>query len=212
LILKNYILLILILSITSCTNEIKKLPVYGRKEITEKVINGQVYIDTLDHTVKNFSFYNQDSVEVTNETFNNSIYVADFFFTTCPTICPIMKNNLLLVYNEFSENKNVKYLSHTINPEYDNTKMLKKYAQRLGVSSDRWHFVTGEIEDIYKIAEDSYMVSAVEDEKEPGGFLHSGTFLLIDSNKNIRGIYDGTSELEMSRLISDIKILLKSIS
>ena len=103
-ILKNYILLILILSITSCTNEIKKLPVYGRKEITEKVINGQVYIDTLDHTVKNFSFYNQDSVEVTNETFNNSIYVADFFFTTCPTICPIMKNNLLLVYNEFSEN------------------------------------------------------------------------------------------------------------
>ncbi len=210
--MKNYILLILILSITSCTNEIKKLPVYGRKEITEKVINGQVYIDTLDHTVKNFSFYNQDSVEVTNETFNNSIYVADFFFTTCPTICPIMKNNLLLVYNEFSENKNVKYLSHTINPEYDNTKMLKKYAQRLGVSSDRWHFVTGEIEDIYKIAEDSYMVSAVEDEKEPGGFLHSGTFLLIDSNKNIRGIYDGTSELEMSRLISDIKILLKSIS
>ena len=106
----------------------------------------------------------------------------------------------------------MKYLSHTINPEYDNTKILKKYAERLGVSSDRWHFVTGEIEHIYKIAKDSYMVSALEDKNEPGGFLHSGTFLLVDTNKNIRWIYDGTSEVEKYRLMSDIKILLKSNS
>ena len=199
-------------SLISCNQEIKKLPIYGRNEITKKVLNGEIVIDTINHSIKNFSFYNQDSTKVTRDTFDNAIYVADFFFTTCPTICPIMQNNLLLVYNEFSENKNVKYLSHTINPEYDNTKILKKYAERLGVSSDRWHFVTGEIEDIYKIAKDSYMISALEDENEPGGFLHSGTFLLIDTNKNIRGIYDGTREVEMSRLMSDIKILLKSIS
>ena len=210
--MKLHILLIFISSLLSCTKEIKKLPVYGRNEITKKVLNGEIVIDTINHSIKNFSFYNQDSTKITRDTFNNAIYVADFFFTTCPTICPIMQNNLLLVYNEFSENKNVKYLSHTINPEYDNTKTLKKYAERLGVSSDRWHFVTGEIEDIYKIAKDSYMISALEDENEPGGFLHSGTFLLIDTNKNIRGIYDGTSEAEMSRLMSDIKILLKSIS
>ena len=210
--LKIYIFLILILSVVSCTKETKKLPVYGRKEVTEKVINDHVIIDTINHTVKNFSFYNQDSIEVTGDTFNNSIYVADFFFTTCPTICPVMKNNLLIVYNEFSENKNVKYLSHTINPEHDNIKTLNKYAQSLNVNSETWHFVTGEIEDIYKIAKDSYMVSALEDENEPGGFLHSGTFLLVDTNKNIRGIYDGTSKSEMSRLIRDIEILLESIS
>lgn len=210
--MKLHILLIFISSFISCNQEIKKLPVYGRNEITKKVLNGEIVIDTINHSIKNFSFYNQDSTKVTRDTFDNAIYVADFFFTTCPTICPIMQNNLLLVYNEFSENKNVKYLSHTINPEYDNTKTLKKYAERLGVSSDRWHFVTGEIEDIYKIAKDSYMISALEDENEPGGFLHSGTFLLIDTNKNIRGIYDGTREVEMSRLMSDIKILLKSIS
>ena len=210
--MKLHILLIFISSLLSCTKEIKKLPVYGRNEIIKKVLNGEIVIDTINHSIKNFSFYNQDSTKVTRDTFDNAIYVADFFFTTCPTICPIMQNNLLLVYNEFSENKNVKYLSHTINPEYDNTKTLKKYAERLGVSSDRWHFVTGEIEDIYEIAKDSYMISALEDENEPGGFLHSGTFLLIDTNKNIRGIYDGTREVEMSRLMSDIKILLKSIS
>lgn len=210
--MKLHILLIFISSLISCNQEIKKLPIYGRNEITKKVLNGEIVIDTINHSIKNFSFYNQDSTKVTRDTFDNAIYVADFFFTTCPTICPIMQNNLLLVYNEFSENKNVKYLSHTINPEYDNTKILKKYAERLGVSSDRWHFVTGEIEHIYKIAKDSYMVSALEDKNEPGGFLHSGTFLLIDTNKNIRGIYDGTSEVEMYRLMSDIKILLKSNS
>ena len=210
--LKIYIFLILILSVVSCTKETKNLPVYGRKEVTEKVINNHVIIDTINHTVKNFSFYNQDSIEVTGDTFNNSIYVADFFFTTCPTICPVMKTNLLIVYNKFLENKNVKYLSHTINPEYDNIKTLNKYAQSLNVNSETWHFVTGEIEDIYKIAKDSYMVSALEDENEPGGFLHSGTFLLVDTNKNIRGIYDGTSRSEMSRLIRDIEILLESIS
>ena len=210
--MKIHILVIFILSLISCTKEIKKLPIYGRSKITKKVVNGEVIIDTINHSINNFSFFNQDSIEITRETFDNAIYVADFFFTTCPTICPIMQNNLLLVYNEFSENNNVKYLSHTINPEYDNSKILKKYAQKLGVSSERWHFVTGELEDIYKIAKDSYMVSALEDENEPGGFLHSGTFLLIDTNKNIRGIYDGTNEAEMFRLMRDIKILLKSIS
>ena len=154
--MKIYIFLILILSVVSCTKETKKLPVYGRKEVTEKVINDHVIIDTINHTVKNFSFYNQDSIEVTGDTFNNSIYVADFFFTTCPTICPVMKTNLLIVYNKFSENKNVKYLSHTINPEHDNIKTLNKYAQSLNVNSETWHFVTGEVEDIYKIAKNSY--------------------------------------------------------
>ena len=122
-----------------------------------------------------------------------------------------MKNNLIKVYNRFSNNKKVKYLSHTVNPDYDNVSTLKKFSDRLDVDSKIWHFVTGDIEDIYNTAKLSYMVSALKDDNEPGGFLHSGTFLLVDQNRNIRGIYEGTDDSEIHRLIKDIEILLPTI-
>ena len=103
------------------------------------------------------------------------------------------------------------YLSHTINPDYDNIFTLKKFSDRLGVNSKIWHFVTGDIDEIYNTAKSSYMVSALQDENEPGGFLHSGTFLLVDQNRNIRGIYEGTDKSEINRLIRDIEILLPLI-
>ena len=199
------------LSLFSCSIEKRELPIYGRSEIKERNDNGIISFDTLNHTIKAFKFYNQDSVLVDNNTFNNSIYVADFFFTTCPTICPIMKNNLIKVYNRFLNNERVKYLSHTINPDYDNVLTLKKFSDRLEVNSKIWHFVTGDIDDIYNTAKSSYMVSALKDDSEPGGFLHSGTFLLVDQNKNIRGIYDGTDESEIYKLIEDIELLLTTI-
>lgn len=199
---------IIILCVFSCSVEKRELPIYGRSEIIETNIDGIISFDTINHTIKAFKFYNQDSILIDNNTFNNSIYIADFFFTTCPTICPIMKNNLLKVYNQFENNENVKYLSHTINPDYDNIFTLKKFSDRLGVNSKIWHFVTGDIDEIYNTAKSSYMVSALQDENEPGGFLHSGTFLLVDQNRNIRGIYEGTDESEINRLIKDIEILL----
>ena len=116
------------LSLFSCSIEKRELPIYGRSEIKERNDNGIISFDTLNHTIKAFKFYNQDSILVDNNTFNNSIYVADFFFTTCPTICPIMKNNLIKVYNRFLNNERVKYLSHTINPDYDNVLTLKKFS------------------------------------------------------------------------------------
>ncbi len=196
----------------SCINEYKELPVYGRSEIIKiETDNGYIY-DTIPHSVKDFEFLNQDSIKVNNETFKNSIYVADFFFTTCPTICPVMKSNLIKVYNKYIDNNNVKYLSHTINPQYDNVNVLSEYSDRLNVTSDKWHFVTGDIDEIYSIAMNSYMVTAIEDENEPGGFLHSGAFLLVDNNKKIRGVYDGTIEEEINRLIKDIALLLETIS
>ena len=207
--MKYNIAFFLILISMCCSNSNKRdLPIYGRKEIKEILIDEKISYDTIDHKVKDFSFLNQDSLNVDNNTFKNSIYVADFFFTTCPTICPIMKNNMIKVYHYFENESNVKFLSHTINPGFDDVGRLNMYSNNLGVSSNKWHFVTGNIDSIYSIAKKSYMVTTIIDQDEPGGFLHSGTFLLVDKKRRIRGVYDGTDKAEMNKLISDIKILL----
>ena len=185
-----------------------KLPILGRKSIQERIVNGTVKTDTIYHRIDDFKFTNQDSLEVTNSTFENKIYVADFFFTTCPTICPIMKTQMLRVYERFKDNEGVLFLSHTIDPEYDTVALLHDFAERLGVSSKKWHFVTGQKEYIYEIGQNSYMVTAMEDENEPGGYLHSGAFILVDPDRHIRGLYDGTKEDQVDRLISDIPKLL----
>lgn len=179
----------------------KKLPYLGRKQI-----NGN---DTVYHTINEFKFVNQDSNFVTHENFKDQIYVSDFFFTSCPTICPIMKTQMLRVYERFKENDQIGILSHTIDPQHDTVAVLKEFATRLGVEDDKWHFVTGNKEDIYRIGQTSYMVSAVEDPSEPGGFIHSGAFILVDKQRRIRGVYDGTKEDQVDRLMSDMLVLLK---
>jgi protein SCO1/2 len=209
--MKKYLIVLLIIS--SCTKENNyKLPIYGRKVISEKIINGEKIIDTLDHTISNFSFINQDGKTVNNLTFNNSIYVADFFFTSCPTICPLMKSEMMRVYRKYINEEKIKLLSHTINPEFDTVERLKEFAKKFNVDSNKWHFVTGDINEIYEIGFKSYMVTAAKDSLSPGGFLHSGTFLLVDNNKKIRGVYDGTNKLEVNKLLKDIDILLKENS
>lgn len=184
-----------------------ELPIFGRKEVVEREVNGKMVQDTLYHTISTFEFVNQDSAIVTNATFDNKVYVADFFFTSCPTICPRMKTQMLRVYEAFNESEEVAILSHTIDPEYDSVALLADYAARLGVSSDVWHFVTGDKDKIYDIAERSYMVEADADEQAPGGFIHSGAFLLVDKNGRIRGVYDGTIPEQVDLLIKDIKKL-----
>jgi protein SCO1/2 len=186
-----------------------KLPILGRKSIQEIIVNETMTYDTTYHTIADFSFINQDSVIVTNETFKNKIYVADFFFTTCPTICPIMKTQMLRVYNYFEDNDQIMFLSHTIDPEYDTVALLHNFSNRLGVSSAKWHFVTGPKEEIYRIGQNFYMVTAMEDDSEPGGYLHSGAFILVDRDRRIRGMYDGTNEDQVDRMINDIPMLIK---
>ena len=154
-----------------------------------------------------FEFLSQDSTVITPQTFENKIYVTDFFFTTCPTICPQMKAQMLRVYEAYEENNDIILLSHTIDPQHDTVGVLKDYSERLGISSDHWLMVTGEKNEIFDVAK-KYMVSAMEDENQPGGFVHSGAFVLIDKKKQIRGYYDGTKELETSELIDDIEVLL----
>ncbi|MFY0625707.1 MAG: SCO family protein [Reichenbachiella sp.] len=200
--------------IVSCNKEAKKfkLPVYGRPTITETVVNGIMKSDTVLHQVAPFAFYNQDSLVVNNDSFKDKIYIADFFFTSCPTICPVMKKQMLKVYDKYLNNDTISILSHTIDPEYDNISVLKTYANALGVESPKWNFVTGKQEDIYDIAESSYMVTAGEDNEAPGGYIHGGAFILVDPNRRIRGVYDGTNEDQVNVLLSDIDWLLKEVN
>ena len=188
--------------LSSCGNNAEKsLPIFGERDIQ----NG----DTIYHTIGNFKFVDQDSSEVTNETFKDKIYVADFFFTSCRTICPKMKTQMLRVYESVQNDPEVLLLSHTIDPEYDTVGLLKDFADRLGVESRKWHFVTGEKEQIYNIAQTSYFATALEDKSEPDGFIHSGAFLLVDKHQRIRGKYDGTVEADVNRLLKDIEKLKK---
>lgn len=195
------ILLIIGLSIVGCEPTEDKLKIYGRKEISD---NG----DTIYHKIADYQFIDQDSSLVTPRTFEDKVYVADFFFTSCPTICPKMKAEMLRVYDKFEATPDFKILSHTLDPEHDTVAVLNRFANDLGVSSEKWHFVTGEKEEIYKHGQTSYMVTAMEDPTAPGGFLHSGAFLLIDKERRVRGIYDGTIPEEVDKLMVDIDKLL----
>lgn len=205
--LSAFVMIILLAGCWSNNKNQGKLPILGYREVVAKEIDGKKVIDTVYHTIANFSFVDQDSMIVTNETFSGKIYVTDFFFTSCRTICPIMKTQMLRVYNAIEDMPDVAILSHTIDPEHDTIALLHDFADRLGVTSDKWHFVTGEQEKIYDIAQTSYFATAMVDKTEPDGFIHSGAFLLIDKQRRIRGKYDGTVEEDVNRLIKDIKRL-----
>lgn len=190
------------LCLASCSISEKPLPIFGEREL--------VAGDTVFHTIADFQFVNQDSVVVTNETVKGKIYVADFFFTTCRTICPIMKSQMARVNEAIKDMPDVLILSHSIDPEYDTVGLLHDYAERLGAKSNKWFFVTGKPRDyVFDIAQTSYFSTAMEDKTEPDGFVHSGAFLLIDKEGRLRGKYDGTVEEDVNRLIADIARLRK---
>lgn len=155
-----------------------------------------------------FSFMNQDSQMISQTDVSGKVHVMDFFFTSCPTICPKMKANMLTVYEEYEQEDQLILVSHSIDTRHDSVPVLKEYSERLEVSAPRWNFVTGEKEDIMGIARD-YMVTAMEDTLAPGGYAHSGAMILFDKERNIRGFYDGTSEGETATMIKDIKRLLE---
>lgn len=195
---KFHYALFISVALFSCIRE-KPLPILGERDF-----NGT---DTVYHTIQDFAFLNQDSVLITLDSVRGRIFVADFFFTSCRTICPIMKTQMVRVYQEFENDPQVVLLSHTIDPEYDTVALLRGYAERLGVTSRKWHFLTGKKEDIYNLAEKSYFTTAREDALEDQGFIHSGAFLLVDEHLRIRGQYDGTKPAEVDELIKDLRRL-----
>jgi protein SCO1 len=201
------VLLCAFISVMSCQNSADRLPILGEREAVKRVVNGKEVVDTLYHTIPDFKFVSQDNDTITAANFKDKIYVADFFFTTCPTICPVMKKQMLKVYEQIKGQNDVAILSHTIDPQYDTPTVLKQYADDLGVTGKQWLFVTGDREKIYEIGEKHYLVVAGADSTAPGGYIHSGAFILVDKQKHIRGTYNGTDDKATQRLLNDIKKL-----
>jgi protein SCO1/2 len=181
---------------------LRTLPYFGQKNTLK---NG----DTTYHTIKPFCFTNQYNEKVTEETVKGKIYVTDFFFTTCQSICPIMSSELERVYKQFATNKDVLILSHTVSPEEDSVSILKDYSNLHGVKDNRWLFVTGDKKHLYDMARTSYLLNAEEGNGDEDDFIHTQNFALIDKEKHIRGFYDGTDSIEVSRLIIEINLLLE---
>ncbi|WP_235296211.1 SCO family protein [Portibacter marinus] len=186
------------LILISCTNEDKSLPILGEKEMVE----GQ----EVPHSIPDFSFVNQDSTIITNDQLNSGPYVADFFFTHCPSICPIVTKQMLRIHDAFKE-ENLKLVSFTMDPKRDTPERLKDYASKLEVDAPKWHFLTGDKEELHDIATDFFNV-VIEDDEAPGGFNHSGKIILVDKNRHIRAFCEGTDEEDVDDFIKDIKILL----
>lgn len=193
------------------TESKKELPILGNWHVDEIEKEGKTVQDTVYHKISNFSFTNQEGQEINNSSTLGKVYVADFFFTTCPTICPIMKTQMLRVYEKFQNEPEFMILSHTLDPAHDTQELLKDFAEKIGVENDQtWHFLTGDQEKIFEIGQTSYLTTAMEDKLEPGGILHSGAFVLVDQQGRIRGVYDGTKEDQVDRLMNDIPKLLSN--
>lgn len=192
---------------TARTQPSKALPFLGEHGIARVEKDGNWEIDTLFYRIPDFHFINQQADTISRKNLEGKIVVADFFFTTCPTICPVMKKELLRVYEAYGKRDAFLILSHSIDPEYDTVQVLADYATALGVTAPPWHFLTGNYDSIYAQA-DAYMVSALEDPEQPGGFVHDGTLVLLDGEQHIRGLYSGVDPKSVDQLISDIQKLL----
>jgi protein SCO1 len=179
------------------------LPIFGEREYK----NG----DTIYQTIPDFAFVNQDSQTVTQNDYKDKIYVSDFFFTHCPTICPRVKKNMLRILAKYKDNPNVLLLSHTIDPKHDTVGRLKEYAQKLEISAPKWNLVTGEKAKIYDIAF-YYASIAKESPDAPGGFDHSGYIILVDKNRRVRAAVDGTIDEAVTKFLEDIDVLLSETS
>ena len=175
------------------------LPIYGEK----KIIAG----DTIYHQIASFNLTNQIGQVVNQNTTKNKIYIANFFFASCQSICPMMSNQLQEVQKAFLADDSVLILSHSVNPLHDTVAVLNNYADTYGAKTNKWHLLTGNKKQIYDLAKTSYLVNAFEDDGSPEGFLHSELFLLIDKKSRIRGMYDGTNTSEVKKLIEDVKLL-----
>ncbi len=185
------------------------LPYYGPKEVLP-LKEGQKFADTLYHTVPSFSFVNQNGDTITDKKLKGTIYVADFIFTTCQSICPKMTTNLAVLQSKFTPQDSVFLLSHTVNPSHDSVAVLKQYAAEVHATAPFWYFLTGSKKELYDIAYKGYLLNAVQDTSAANiqnQFLHDNHVVLVDKEGHLRGIYDGTSLPEINKLIDDIHML-----
>lgn len=194
---------VLYVVLTTGKHSFVRLPYYGEKMLAD---NGK---DTIYHSIPSFKFVNQNGDTISDKTYDGKIYVADYFFTTCKTICPKMTSELIRVQEKFAyTNGMVQILSHTVNPENDSVPVLKAYANMVHADQKMWSFVTGDKKQLYDLARNGYLLNALEGDGGPDDFIHSELFILVDKEKHIRGIYDGTKITEVSKLIDGIKVLM----
>ncbi len=212
---KSFAIVLLVLSIViiSIFYQILKprevLPIFQPAQVNEELVDSTIQHVKKYHTIADFSLINQNGKTVTQDTYNNKIYIADFFFTTCQTICPIMTDHMVILQNQLKLDPDVMLLSHTVTPEIDSVAQLKKYALNKGVLDSKWNLVTGDKKEIYQLARKSYL--AVKSYGDGGEYdmIHTENFILVDQKKRIRGYYDGTLEEDIESLLNDIDILKK---
>ena len=207
------VLLVLSIVIISIFYQILKprevLPIFQPAQVNVELVDSTIQHVKKYHTIADFSLINQNGKTVTQDTYNNKIYIADFFFTTCQTICPIMTDHMVILQNKLKLNPDVMLLSHTVTPEIDSVAQLKKYALNKGVLDSKWNLVTGDKKEIYQLARKSYL--AVKSSGDGGEYdmIHTENFILVDQKKRIRVYYDGTLEEDIESLLNDIDILKK---
>ena len=185
--------IVIYLGIYSLLAPKKILPIYSPRDINPELVDTTVQHIGNDHKIADFAFTNQNGKIITHKDYENTIYVADFFFTTCPTICPKMTDNMVWLQNQLKNNPEVKLLSFSVTPDIDTPEVLKKYAIEKGVDDARWNLVTGEKKDIYYLARKSYLAVKTGKPEELFDMVHTENFILVDKNKRIRGFYDGTN-------------------
>jgi len=194
-----FFLITILLLVSSCERE--PLRIYNR---AEEVNGKKVY-----EKIRDFSFTNQDSTTITNKNFEGKLYVSNYFFTSCPSICPPVSKQMARIYDHFEQEDRVRLLSHSIDTKYDTIPALKKYANDLEVEAPKWNFITGDEKEIYAIAYD-YFTTALKDPGAPGGYDHDDLLVLVDKNRHIRSFCHGQQPDEVDRFIKDIEFLLKS--
>jgi protein SCO1 len=206
-----FIFSVVFLSLTFYFLKPKKfLPIYNPADVNPELVDSTVQYIAKYHTIADFSFTNQNGKTITQKDYENKIYVADFFFTTCGSICPKMTTNMVDIQKAFATNSKVMILSHSVMPDVDDVAVLKKYALKNYVDDTKWNLVTGDKKEIYRLARKSYLAVKQGKPNEMFDMVHTENFVLVDTKKRVRGFYDGTKKEEIKRLIEDIQFLLKN--
>ena len=205
-------ILVLILCLTtfmySCRQSSEKqLPVYNPSDFNQALVDKSLSKTNKDHRVADFKLINQNGKAVTQDDYRDKIYVTDFFFTSCTSICPIMTGNMVKIQETFLNNNDIMFLSLSVTPDIDSISVLRDYADKKGVIDVKWNVTTGEKKHIYELARKSYFAVVEQGDGELQDFIHTPNFILVDKKKRIRGVYDGTDNKEIEHLIKDINIL-----
>lgn len=207
---KSLLLVLIIMFFNGCQNNNNKpLPIYNPTDFNPVLVDETLLNKNRNHIVSDFMLINQNGDTITQEVYKDKIYVTDFFFTRCPTICPIMTDNMKMLQDKFINDKDIMFLSMSVTPDIDSISILRQYADEKGVIDSKWNVTTGDKKHIYELARKSYFAVVEQGDGGLQDFIHTPNFILIDKKKQIRGIYDGTDNNEINRLISDIKTLKK---